>query len=368
MTPPPGWRAPISAERPSLLIVDDEPNIRALLVRALSGGAYRLAEAASGEDALAHFRAHGADLILSDLLMPGMSGIDLLSEVKAIDESVGFLILTGAGSIENAVEALRRHADDYLLKPFNLDEVGLAVERALRHRRLVQENRYYQLHLEERVREQAQQIEDMFVDALLSLANAIDARDGYTGGHVERVTRYAVATGTELGMPPERLRHLWVGALLHDVGKIGVPDEILNKPGKLTTAEYAIMKKHPEIGAAILERSNFLQPALPGVLHHQEKWDGTGYPFGLRGEEISLEGRVLAVVDTFDAIITSRPYRALQSVQAALSEIRRCSGSQFDPRVVEAFVRALENGFPLNPSVPALPDRATEWDAALLLA
>lgn len=346
------------ADRPvSLLVVDDEPNIRTLLERALRPEGYRIQTAASAEEALERFAPERFDVVLSDLCMPGMSGIDLLGRAKALDPHVGFIILTGAGTIDNAVEALRLQADDYLLKPFNLDEVAFSVARVLQHRRLVRENQYYQRHLEDRVQEQAKQIEEMFVDALLSLANAIEARDGYTGGHVERVTRYAVSTAAELGLGGEALRQLWVGALLHDVGKIGVPDQILKKSAALTDDEYREMKRHPEIGAAIMERSAFLRPAIDGVLHHQERWDGRGYPFGLKGEEISLAGRILSVADTFDAIVTTRPYRSRQSVEAAVAELRRCAGTQFDPIVVEAFVRALGKGFPEPGELPALPRR-----------
>lgn len=343
---------------PRVLIVDDEPNIRVVLRRALGGSGYDLREAESGEEALEIFAREGADLILSDLMMPGMDGTELLRSVKLIDDTVGFIILTGAGTLENAVAALRLQADDYLLKPFNLDEVMVAVERSLGHRSLVRENRFYQHHLERQVVEQAEQIERMFVDALLCLANAIEARDGYTGGHVERVTRYAVATGREMGLDGEALRNLWVGALLHDVGKIGVPDHILKKPGKLTPEEYEIMKQHPEIGATIMERSSFLRPALSTVLHHQERYDGAGYPFGLKGDAISLGGRILAVADTFDAIVSSRPYRGRQSADVAVEEIRRCAGTQFDPAVVEGFVAALQKGFLQDPSVPTLPERS----------
>jgi putative two-component system response regulator len=292
--------------------------------------------------------------------MPGMSGLDLLREVKSIDDAVGFVVLTGAGSMQDTIEALRLQADEYLLKPFNIEEVALAVDRALRHRRLLLENRYYQLHLEERVAEQAEQLEDMFVDALLSLANAIEARDGYARGHVERVTRYAVAIGTELDLSADQLRHLWVGALLHDVGKIGIPDMILQKPGALTSEEYEVIKRHPGIGAAIMERSTFLRLALLGVLHHQERWDGTGYPLGLAGEDISLEGRILSVADTFDAIVTTRPYRHKRTTEEAVAELRRNAGTQFDPQIVDALIRAMHNGFPQHPSVPTLPARADD--------
>jgi response regulator RpfG family c-di-GMP phosphodiesterase len=343
-----------------VLVADDDASIRAVLRSILPSERYAVSEADSGEEALRLFGSLGADLILSDLQMPGFGGLELLRRVRAMDDTVAFIILTGAGTVENAVEALRLQADDYLVKPFNVDEVVLAAERALSYRRLLRENRSYQVHLEERVAEQAGQIEALLMDALRSLAAAIETRDDYTGGHVERVARYAAATGRELGLRGDELRALWVGALLHDVGKIGVRDEVLKKPGALTADEYGEMKRHPEIGAVIMERSSFLRPGLPAVLHHQERYDGSGYPYGLRGEDISLQGRIVAVVDTYDAIISSRPYRNGSTCEHALHEIRRNAGTQFDPAVVEAFLRASDNGFPDDPDTPRLPERVEE--------
>jgi putative two-component system response regulator len=341
-----------------VLVADDDAAVRAVLRAILSPEQYEVTEADSGDQALRTFAARGADLILSDLQMPGLGGLELLRRVRAMDDTVGFIILTGAGTVENAVEALRLQADDYLVKPFNVDEVLLAAERAITYRRLLRENRSYQAHLEERVAEQAGQIEALLMDALRSLAAAIETRDDYTGGHVERVARYAAATGREMGLRGEELRALWVGALLHDVGKIGVRDSVLKKPGPLTDDEYDEMKRHPEIGATIMERSSFLRPGLPAVLHHQERYDGSGYPYGLRGEDISLHGRIVAVVDTYDAIVSSRPYRNGSSGEHALQEIRRNAGSQFDPDVVEAFMRAAERSFPDDPDTPRLPEVA----------
>jgi response regulator RpfG family c-di-GMP phosphodiesterase len=338
-----------------VLVADDDPAIRGVLHVILAQGGYHVEEAGDGAEALDAFQSRGADLILSDLQMPGMSGLELLRRVRALDDTAGFIILTGASTVENAVEALRVQADDYLVKPFNLDEVLLAVERALSYRRLLRENRAYQQHLEDRVAEQARQLEALLMDALRSLASAIETRDDYTGGHVERVARYAAATAREMGLHRDEVRALWVGALLHDVGKIGVSDQVLKKPGKLTIEEYDEMKRHPEIGGVIMERSSFLRPGLPAVLHHQERWDGSGYPRGLRGEEISLQGRIVAVVDTYDAIISSRPYRDASSCEFAMEEIRRSSGTQFDPVVVEAFFRAEAKNFPDDPDTPSLP-------------
>jgi response regulator RpfG family c-di-GMP phosphodiesterase len=338
-----------------VVVVDDDPSVRRLLGSILSTHATEVHPAPNGHEALEHFRAHGADVILCDLQMPGMDGLEVLRRAKEIDDTVGFIILTGAGTMDDAVGALRLQADDYLTKPFHVDEVVFAVERAHAHRRLVRENRWHREHLERRVAEQAREIESMLVGALHALATAIEMRDDYTGGHVERVARYAVATGRMMGVGGDELRALWVGALLHDVGKIGVPDGILKKPGRLTEDEYEIMKRHPEVGAGIMARSSFLRPGIPAVLHHQERWDGTGYPAGLRGEEISLQGRIVAVVDTFDAISTSRPYRGARTETDAFEEIRRCAGTQFDPQAVDAFLRAAEMGFPVDPGMPVLP-------------
>lgn len=350
---------PIRAETPAappprVMVVDDEPHIRMLLRRVLAAEKYEVVEAEDGRVALELYERFGADLILSDLLMPRMGGLELLDRAKKRDATLGFVLLTGAGTMQDAMEALRRQADDYLLKPFNLEEVTLAVARALTHRALLRENRAYQTELETRVAEQAEELERLFVEALLSLANAIEARDGYTGGHVERVTAFAMATGREMGLSDDELRNLWVSGLLHDVGKIGVPDRILTKPGKLTEEEYRIMQRHPEIGAAIMRRSSFLRPALAGVLHHQERWDGAGYPAGLKGNEICIQGRILAVADTFDAIVSTRPYRPKRPPEEAVAELRRCAGTQFDPDVVEGFARALHRGFPIEGELPPL--------------
>jgi putative two-component system response regulator len=343
-----------------VLIADDDAAIRAVLRTLLAEDAFTVVEAEDGVQALRRFMTDGADLIFSDLQMPGMGGLDLLRRVRAVDDTVAFIILTGASTVENAVEALRLQADDYLVKPFHVDEVLLAAERAVSYRRLLRENRGYQQQLEDRVAEQAGQIEALLMDALLSLATAIETRDDYTGGHVERVARYATATGREMGLAGEELRSLWVGALLHDVGKIGVPDQVLKKPAPLTYEEYEEMKRHPEIGATIMQRSSFLRPGLPAVLHHQERFDGSGYPYGLSGEDISLQGRIVAVVDTYDAIVSARPYRNGGTYEHAVEEIVRNAGSQFDPRVVDAFLRAAEKGFPDDPDAPRLPERAAE--------
>jgi putative two-component system response regulator len=339
------------------LVADDDAGVRRVLRIVLLEQGFEVLEATNGAEGLQRYREERPDLILSDLQMPRLDGIGLLRAVRAEDDTVAFLILTGAGTMENAVEALRLQADDYLVKPFNTDEVALACARAISYRRLLRENRAYQQHLESRVAEQARQIEGLLADAIRALAIAIETRDDYTGGHVERVARLAAATGRELGLSGEELRALWVAALLHDVGKIGVPDAILRKPSALTAEEFEQVKRHPEVGANIMAASSFLRPGLLGVLHHQERWDGKGYPAGLSGEEISLQGRIISVVDCFDAVVSGRPYSPPRTEAQALAELEACAGTQFDPQVVEAFVRAAGRSFPQDPDVPQLPER-----------
>jgi putative nucleotidyltransferase with HDIG domain len=329
-----------------ILIVDDEESMRKVLRLGLTQDGYDVREAESGQAALELMTRWAPDVIVSDLLMPGVDGIELLRRTKEVDDTIGFVVLTGVGTTRQAVQALRLNADDYLLKPYDVDELTISVSRALERRALVKQNRFYQQCLELRVAQLGQQLERLTEEALVSLAGAVEARDGYTGAHLERVTRYAQAVGMALELDRDQLRTLWIGALLHDIGKISIPDSVLNKPSALSLDELRVMREHPRLGAAILEQSSFLASAVPAVLHHHERWDGDGYPFGLRRGEIPIEARVLAVADTYDAIISDRAYRPRRPEQAAVDELLRCRGTQFDPEVVDAFIAARKRGFP----------------------
>ncbi|HEX6746434.1 MAG TPA: HD domain-containing phosphohydrolase [Longimicrobium sp.] len=357
VAPHPQDRRPYSR----ILIVDDEDSLRKVLRLGLSQDGYDVREAENGQVALDLMTRWAPDVIVSDLLMPEVDGIELLRQAKEADDTIGFIVLTGVGTTRQAVQALRLSADDYLLKPYDVDELSISVGRALERRALVKQNRFYQQCLEMRVSQLGQQLEKLTAEALISLAGAVEARDGYTGAHLERVTRYAQAVGMALELDRDRLRTLWIGALLHDIGKISVPDSVLNKPSALSPHELTVMREHPKLGAAILEQSSFLSTAVPAVLHHHERWDGDGYPYGLRRGEIPIEARVLAVADTYDAIITDRAYRPRRPEEAAIAELQRCSGSQFDPEVVDAFVEARHHGFP-EPVAP----RFWQSDAMLL--
>lgn len=335
---------PDTEHTPRVLIVDDEPSLRLMLAQALSSYGYDILFAADGETAFSIFRAASVDCIVTDLHMPGMGGIELMRQAKEVDPDVALVVLTGAGDLDAAVEALRLHVDDFLQKPVELRAVRLAVDRALRHRKVARVNREYGALMEERVRERAAQLERTYVDALLTLASAVEVRDGYTARHVERVTRYAVATGEALGLGADEIRSLWVAGILHDIGKIGLPDTILSKPEALTSEEYQVVRQHPVVGARIAAQCSSLVPAIPGIRHHHERWDGGGYPDGLAGEAIPMIGRILSVAESYDAITTDRPYQHRRPPESAADELRRCAGSQFDPRVVDAFLRAMSLG------------------------
>ncbi len=337
-----------------VLIVDDEESIVTSTSWWLQRLGYECVKASSVEEAQAKLSETPFDVVVTDIRMPGSTGIDLLKTAKERDPDIQVIVMTGSPSLDFAVEAIRSSADDYLIKPFELDQIAHSVQRAALHRSLLQENRAYRDHLEVTVQEQARQIESLFMDGLAALAGAIEARDGYTGGHLDRVSEYALSTGQEMSLDKDQMWNLWLGSLFHDVGKLAIPDAILNKKGPLTEAEYEYMKKHPELGVRVIEKVSFLRPAVRAILDHQERWDGTGYPRGLRGGEISIEGRILAVCDAFDAMLTDRPYRSARSATEAIDELDRCSGSHFDPSVVEAFLTAQEKGLSAVAPVSAL--------------
>jgi response regulator RpfG family c-di-GMP phosphodiesterase len=348
----------------SVLIVDDEPAVTSAAARRLSRDGHTCEEVHSARDALQRLEEREFDVVVTDVKMPEMSGIHLLKVVKQRRPEVQVIVITGNPDVDFAVEAIRSQVDDYLVKPFEMAQLSHAVARALEHRALILENKAYRAQLETRVRGQARQIERLFLDGLSALAAAIEARDRYTSGHLDRVTRYSLSTGAELGLDDQQMWNVWLGSLFHDVGKLAIPDAILNKPGPLTLTEYEQMKKHPELGVKIVERISFLIPSARGILHHQERWDGSGYPEGLKGEEICVEGRILAVADAFDAMITDRPYRAARTEEEAVEELIRCAGSQFDPGVIGAFLSARAKGFPAelprtqHPTVPGPPASA----------
>jgi len=330
---------------PRILIVDDEAEITEILADLLSED-HECLRAGSAEQALAHLREHRFQLVISDITMPGMSGLEMIPHVKELSPDTVVVMISGMQTVESAIGALRLGAFDYLMKPFDLRQVEAVVKRALEHYELVVAKQRYENHLEELVEQRTAELdralnslEGAYRSTLKALTAALETRDSETHGHSERVVSYSLRLGREYGLNSEQMKSLEFGALLHDIGKIGVPDSILRKPAKLTEEEWVRMREHPMHGQQILRGIEFLQGAARVVAQHHEKWDGTGYPLGLRAEEIDINARIFAVADAFDAITSDRVYRRGKSYEAAAQELDDWAGRQFDPKVVEAFHR-----------------------------
>lgn len=334
----------------TILIIDDEEANVTLLRRILEPqGFENLTVAADAREGLELFDRSRPDLILLDLLMPGMDGFEFLEAVGeriSDEEYLPVLVLTSDHSHHAKRRALSGGAADFLTKPLSPAEVRLRVFNLLQTRFLQKKLRYQnelledqKLLLEHRVRARTRDLEAARLEILNRLARAAEYRDDLTGEHTRRVGRTSAALGRELGLDGESIQMLRVGAPLHDVGKIGVPDEVLLSPRSLTDEEFEVMKAHTTIGADLLGESGFplLDFAAEIALNHHERWDGGGYPHGLSGDDIPLSGRIVSVADTFDALTHSRPYKEAWTVERAIEEILDSGGSHFDPDVVEAF-------------------------------
>ncbi len=321
----------------TVLIVDDEAGIRHLLRRQLSREGYRCEEADGYELAMGVLSDTTVALVFLDVRMPGKSGTELLPEIKGVYPDTAVIMATAVTDIGVAVECLKKGADDYICKPFNMEEVSLGARRALEKRRLQLIIREYQEHLEEKVEEQTREIRRLFLGAIEALVFALEAKDEYTAGHSRRVTEIALALGDELGLSADEAEDLRWGSLLHDVGKIAVDQMIQNKPGALTEEEYEHIMAHPHVGTVIVGPV-VNQRVVEIIEHHHDHYDGNGLNQATAGSDILLAARILAVADAFDAMTSDRSYRPAMSVEKALDEIRRCTGKQFDPEVAAAFL------------------------------
>jgi putative nucleotidyltransferase with HDIG domain len=336
---------PEPQKKPCLLIVDDEPDVRNVLYDLLSES-YVCGEASSAEDALRQLREAPAELVISDITMKAMSGLEMIPYVKAISPETVIVMISGMQTIESAIDALRLGAFDYLMKPFDLRQVEAAIARAYEHHELIVAKRLYENHLEELVDQRTMELdkalgslENAYRSTLQALTAALETRDSETHGHSERVVTFSLRLGREYGLNAQEMKALEFGSLLHDIGKIGVPDAILLKPAKLTDEEWIRMRQHPLHGQQILRGIKFLEGAARVVAQHHEQWDGSGYPLGLKGEEIDICARIFSVADAFDAITSDRVYRKGRAYEAAAKELDEWSNRQFDPKVVEAFHR-----------------------------
>ncbi len=328
-----------------ILIVDDEPDITEILADLL-GDNHDCTTANSAEAALELLAANQFELVVSDITMPGMSGLEMLPRAKSISPNTVVVMISGMQTVESAIGALRLGGFDYLMKPFDLRQVEAVVKRALEHHELIVAKQRYENHLEELVEQRTAELdlalnslEDAYRSTLKALTAALETRDSETHGHSERVVTYSLRLGREYGLSAEQMKALEFGSLLHDIGKIGVPDLILRKPAKLTDEEWVLMREHPLHGQQILRGIEFLEGPARVVAQHHEKWDGSGYPLGLQGDDIDLCARIFSVADAFDAITSDRVYRRGKSYQEAADELDEWAGRQFDPKVVEAFHR-----------------------------
>jgi putative two-component system response regulator len=324
------------------LVVDDDAQVRRSLARVIEAHGLSTAEASSGAEALAFLERQGElPIVISDINMPGMDGVTFLREALARYPDMAIVMLTGVAEVTTAVECLKLGALDYISKPVLVEEVRARVDKALEKRDLVLQNRFYQEHLESRVRELDRRNKQSLINGVQMLVHALEAKDAYTSGHSTRVSRYAVKTAVQLGYTAERLEHIRLGGELHDIGKIGTREDILNKPGPLTADEFQHIKGHAALGERILAPFLSESPVVLRIVRsHHERLDGRGFPDGLGGTHIPTEARIVAVVDAFDAMTTNRAYRPPRAPEDALLELQRCAGTHFDPDVVAAFTRA----------------------------
>jgi putative nucleotidyltransferase with HDIG domain len=328
-----------------ILIVDDEEVMCSILARRLTREGYTCVTANDGREALQYFYKHPFSLIISDIKMPEMDGLALLKRVKATNPKMMVIMVTAFPEIDLAVEAMHLGAYDFIIKPADLDLVILSVKKALEKKRLEEEIVAYRSHLERLVEERTTKLQQAYrilkkahLDSVKVLVEAIDAKDPYTRGHSDRVTRMSLKIAFQFGFAEDRLESLEYGALLHDIGKIGIKDEVLQKPGALNSEEYQYIQEHPLIGVKIIEGLDFFKDKIPMIRHHHEHYDGSGYPDGLLGAAIPLEARIIAVPDAFDAMTSARPHRGMMPLQDVLMELEKCKGTQFDPKILEIFL------------------------------
>jgi putative nucleotidyltransferase with HDIG domain len=329
-----------------ILVVDDEEAIREVVSSMLNQAGYHTRPAASGMEALELLDCgEDFDLILTDMMMPEMDGIALLEKIKERFPDVPVVMVTAVHDISVALAAIRNGAYDYLLKPFEREQLLLMVRRAVENRSLKIENHNYQINLEtlvnartEQLRQAMSELERSYDITLEALGDALDLKDAETVGHSKRVTAYTIKIAGAFNVPSDKIRIIARGAFLHDIGKMAIPDAILSKPGPLTPAESLKVREHCMHGYQMLRKIPFLLEAAEIVFSHQERYDGSGYPRGLKGTEIPLGARIFAIADTLDAITSDRPYRQAQDMQAARTEIQRWSGKQFDPEIIEVFL------------------------------
>ena len=311
----------------NILVVDDEPSIVDVLTRFLTREGYSVVTASNGREALERVQLEQPDLILLDVTMPEIDGFTVCQRLKEDERTalIPITMLTGLDDREHRTRGIEAGADDFLTKPFEQSILRARIRSQLRLKRLPD-----QLEHTERV--------------IFMLAQAVEAKDSYTEGHLRRLRAYGEQLAIACGLVPSEVRAVRYGGILHDIGKIGVDEAIIRKPGPLTPEEAAQMRRHPEIGAQIISQMRFAREVAPIISGHHEYWDGSGYPRGLSGEDIPIGARIITIVDAYDAMTTDRPYRAALSEEEALRRLRAARGTQFDPNLLDVFLDLVASG------------------------
>lgn len=332
----------MSKEEPHILIIDDDENIVSILEKWISLK-YPCKALSSSRKGLEELKTGKYALCLLDLNMPSLSGFELLEEIRKSDSiDTAFTIITGNGAADDVIRAMRLGADDYILKPFKFDDLGLSIERALKTYELKQENIRYRAKLESEVEKKTKEIRQSYLEIIQAFVSSIEIKDINTAGHSKRVSDIGVMLAAEMDFSNREIQHVRVGGLLHDIGKIGISDYILMKEGPLTQEEFARIRQHPVHGYNILKGIESVEYLIPYIYSHHERYDGTGYPQGLKGDKIPLEGRLLCLADSLDAMTSNRSYKKGKSPDEAYKEVLRNSGTQFDPRIVDIFCKLWE--------------------------
>jgi putative two-component system response regulator len=321
-----------------ILIVDDEQTVRRSLNKCLTRKGFSCNEAGDAMEALKNLQKEPADLVILDIMMPGTSGSELLPQIKTSYPDTAVVMATAVVEPDTIIRCMRNGAQDYITKPFDITELVANIQMVLKKRQLELRLKEKRQVLEGKVEEQSRELQKLFIDAIESLVSALEAKDKYTAGHSRRVTKIAVDSGRIMGLDGEELENLRWAALLHDIGKIGIDSSVQNKPGMLTPTEYDYILTHCSIGPGIVEPL-VNSKIVEDIRHHHESYDGSGPNQKVRGDEIPLGARILAVADSFDAMTSDRPYRAAMTAPKAIAEIKKCSGTQFDPVVVKAFLK-----------------------------
>ena len=340
----------MSEESPTILVVDDEEGIREAISQFLGSQGYATEDCESAEEALEKLQRGSYALIVTDMKLPGIDGIEFSKRVKKTAADSSIVVITAYGNIPNALEAIRFGADDYLLKPFTLQALDHSVRKVLEKRRLESENIAYRAELRRKVKQRAEGIQlanyrlgETFYKTVHIFGNALESRETYLYGRTERITIMALDTATALGWGSERLSQILLGAPISDIGKLALPEAVLYKAGPITAEERALLRSHAREGARIVGNLADFSPVIPIIRLHHERLDGSGYPDGLEGDEIPACARLVAICDSFDAMIHARPWRPALGADEATGELRRLAGTAYDKEMVEAFLESLRD-------------------------